>query len=513
MKRLSVTSIATYLECPRRYRYSYRDYLPCDDIDRRRRYALSSIVHNALTAFHAGQIDNWEALDTALLENWEPSVFTDRRESADRYHSSRWALWESFHAVSGGNPVRFGYSFDTDFGGGKFRGRIDRIDDSPVGLIVTDYTTTAFDASSREWRLQTYGAVLGAVFRKRVAVARAIEVFGRGRTHEFAQEDPTTVEYRIAGLRRSIESDSDFTPNPGEYCRRCPYEQICESAPGRSANIGRPGDLYPLFRAVEYLMAAQSDAEAFHLAAADAIRVIDEDAKIYPLENYILDATLRAAVTAGREVEGSLATVDGRLELRAGSDFISPVGHKYVVAVTEKADRIAAEILARNIRLAWQRFQQYERAAIDGLTGLKRREVFDAEVDCDAELSLIICDIDRFKGINDTFGHPAGDTALRAFASLLKSQAGAVAYRLGGEEFGLLVPTGDARYLVALAETLRAGTEAIRVRSDNNEIRITASFGIAPHRAGDSPSDMLRRADKALYDAKSGGRNRWILSQ
>lgn len=128
--------------------------------------------------------------------------------------------------------------------------------------------------------------------------------------------------------------------------------------------------------------------------------------------------------------------------------------------------------------------------------------------------SVVMVDLDGFKSINDTWGHPAGDTALKHVARLLKvrlRQLDVIA-RLGGEEFAIVLPGAREADAVRLAEKLRAQLEASPLDLDGNVVNVTASFGVAEViRDGDgSVNDGLRRADMALYAAKRGGRNRVV---
>ena len=128
-------------------------------------------------------------------------------------------------------------------------------------------------------------------------------------------------------------------------------------------------------------------------------------------------------------------------------------------------------------------------------------------------MALMLVDVDRFKHINDTWGHPTGDCALRALAGVMSTamRDQDTLGRLGGEEFIAILPETDGTGAAAIAErTLAAVREATLARTDDGEpIRITVSIGItALESANDSFECALVRADKALYRAKENGRNR-----
>jgi len=179
------------------------------------------------------------------------------------------------------------------------------------------------------------------------------------------------------------------------------------------------------------------------------------------------------------------------------------------------------ELLARvrsalRIRLLIQLLAQ--RAQIDGLTGLWNRAYFDQRLLDEISLaqrhgtplSLIMCDLDRFKLLNDTYGHPFGDQVLEQFAHMLaESRTGDIACRYGGEEFALILPQTTAEDALIVAQRIR---DRIRVHrfSEVRELSVTASFGVTDLRRclEISPKAMVTLADDALYAAKQRGRDR-----
>ncbi|QDV10687.1 putative diguanylate cyclase YdaM [Rosistilla oblonga] len=159
------------------------------------------------------------------------------------------------------------------------------------------------------------------------------------------------------------------------------------------------------------------------------------------------------------------------------------------------------------------------KATRDGLTGVANRAEFDRALGDVVEFaaagkgpaSLILCDIDRFKSVNDNYGHQAGDDALISFSSVLvrHSRDGDLVARYGGEEFALLCPGCDNATAAKRAETIRSDLERITQPSLANKC-ITASFGVTEYQSGDTESTIVARADRALYKAKENGRNRVV---
>jgi diguanylate cyclase (GGDEF)-like protein len=160
-------------------------------------------------------------------------------------------------------------------------------------------------------------------------------------------------------------------------------------------------------------------------------------------------------------------------------------------------------------------------ATTDALTGLFNRRYFDTVLFAElrrtlryrAPLSIVLLDIDRFKAVNDGYGHAVGDTVLCNVAGLITSRARStdVAARYGGEEIVLVLPHTDARGAGELAERLRRAIADLSHVAGESDLRVTASFGIATYLASAeqlNPEELLRRADEALYEAKRSGRNR-----
>jgi diguanylate cyclase (GGDEF)-like protein len=158
--------------------------------------------------------------------------------------------------------------------------------------------------------------------------------------------------------------------------------------------------------------------------------------------------------------------------------------------------------------------EQASEARIDSLTGLANRraleEILAAEISRAQrfrhELAVVVLDLDRFKEINDSFGHGAGDVMLRAVSRLLTSLArqGDTVARWGGEEFVVVLPETDLPGAQRFAERLRRTIEAQAV----GEMRTSASCGVATMLPDDSVEALIAAADQALYRAKSNGRNR-----
>ena len=174
-----------------------------------------------------------------------------------------------------------------------------------------------------------------------------------------------------------------------------------------------------------------------------------------------------------------------------------------------------AAVAFENARL----FREVQKlSTIDALTGLYNRRYFNATAQVefqraeryDLPLSAIMVDIDHFKRVNDTYGHASGDRVLGEVAKACGDglRAMDLLARYGGEEFCLLVPETPLKGAMILAERLRGQVAALVFDSDKGSFTVTASFGVS-ERLGvqDSMGNLLKRSDRALYEAKDGGRN------
>jgi diguanylate cyclase (GGDEF)-like protein len=175
------------------------------------------------------------------------------------------------------------------------------------------------------------------------------------------------------------------------------------------------------------------------------------------------------------------------------------------------------------VRLEILNFQLSDLARLDGLTGIANRRWFDARLkeewaahlEDEVPLSVVVCDLDHFKNLNDVRGHGAGDVALRQVAGVLRASARSeadVPARLGGEEFGVLLPRTTEEQALLVAERIREGI--LRMTVPNPGVPpssiLTASLGVASVTPdeGLAPQDLVAAADEALYEAKRRGRDR-----
>ena len=219
--------------------------------------------------------------------------------------------------------------------------------------------------------------------------------------------------------------------------------------------------------------------------------------------------------------QGADDMVARALDLGVNDYILRPIDPNELVA--RSLTQIRRKRYNEHLRLNLQ--HTMELAIVDGLTGLNNRRyldnhlkiLFDRAAVRGRPISICMTDIDRFKLVNDTYGHDVGDEVLREFAARIRStvRGADLACRYGGEEFVVVMPDTPMELAASVAERLRSIVEdkPFYVRSIDRELSITASLGIATSSgAFGAPDEILKHADKALYEAKHAGRNRVVAA-
>jgi two-component system, cell cycle response regulator len=184
--------------------------------------------------------------------------------------------------------------------------------------------------------------------------------------------------------------------------------------------------------------------------------------------------------------------------------------------------RLQDELDNKNRELEFANRKLRKLSITDGLTGLFNhrhihellRDEFERSHRSGDPLAVAMVDLDRFKQVNDTYGHPTGDVILYETARILKETAREIDMvgRYGGEEFIVVLPNTGEEEAARFAERVRTAVGEYVFRDDATEVQMTLSAGVAAHPGDDTdgPDHLLRRADQALYAAKEGGRNQVI---
>lgn len=180
------------------------------------------------------------------------------------------------------------------------------------------------------------------------------------------------------------------------------------------------------------------------------------------------------------------------------------------------------EVVGQQALLAFEKVELYNRvldiAVRDGLTGVYNRVYFQQKLNEEIkrakisgfDLTLVLLDIDHFKGFNDTYGHTFGDKVIKHTVEVVKAslRKGDVIARFGGEEFMIILPAASSKEAFSKIERVRQALQNTSIKDNEIEASITASFGIASFpNSAISDDELIRAADEALYDAKNAGRN------
>ncbi len=217
------------------------------------------------------------------------------------------------------------------------------------------------------------------------------------------------------------------------------------------------------------------------------------------------------------EEENTLIVIKG-LELGINDYFMYPVDKNELLA------RIRTQLRRKHYqdRLRNDLELSVNLSIKDGLTGIFNRHYFDTHIkqmvkkanDSKRPLCLLMCDIDHFKQVNDTYGHQAGDIVLKTITNVLKNifRVTDLIARYGGEEFAVLLNDITIDEAMYVAERVRTRVESIefKVKTQEAPIKRTISVGVTEYKIGETISDFIGRADQALYQGKEQGRNRVI---
>ncbi len=250
------------------------------------------------------------------------------------------------------------------------------------------------------------------------------------------------------------------------------------------------------------------------LAATPAVRVLITSLEVRPLCG--LELCWSARLLAEERGPLHVITMSSARNVRSLAEALDS-GADDFIEKPPSAEELNARLRAAE-RLTTMQAELIRLADTDPLTGSYNRRAFFNRARIAAEqnrrsegISAILLDIDHFKRINDQHGHDVGDVAIKAVADLIARDG--IAGRLGGEEFAIVLPGCGLKDAALRAEHLRARVQGLQIRGGGDEIRLSCSFGVSTWIEGDSVEALIKRADMALYAAKSGGRNRVIPFQ
>ncbi|HRH79736.1 MAG TPA: GGDEF domain-containing protein [Thiobacillaceae bacterium] len=275
-----------------------------------------------------------------------------------------------------------------------------------------------------------------------------------------------------------------------EYLLRDIYERHVASDRVRQFNTMRNDMQGILQTLMQTIGTADSHAEAYRERLEHNIGLLDDENGSHTLKEIASDL-LEAAIIAKRDNQSLQANLE---------------------ATRQEAEQLRDEL------------EQHRRdALIDPLTGLFNRRALEQHLESlwpeseERPLAVLLLDIDHFKRINDTYGHAVGDVVIRHVADTMRKciRGEDVAVRYGGEEFMVLLPSTPLDGAVKVAEAIRTRIEALRLTRKHDNLTLdpfTISLGVAMRAPEDDHESLFERADQALYQSKTGGRNRVTVS-
>ena len=238
-------------------------------------------------------------------------------------------------------------------------------------------------------------------------------------------------------------------------------------------------------------------------------------------------SAMQQSVDEATELEQLKSEVSSRLDqVVAAMDHFQTGERQRDASLSEQLDALVERIknMEADSEKAEQRIEEQRQKALrDVLTQLPNREAYQQRLEQEFErwqrygraLSMVVCDIDHFKHINDSYGHLAGDKVLRIIAKTLSKRLRKTDFiaRYGGEEFVVLMPETSQQQALNVAEGVREAIAGCPFHFKEQRVSITMSFGVSEFLTGDLAEQVFIRSDKALYQAKEQGRNRCVVAE
>jgi diguanylate cyclase len=329
-------------------------------------------------------------------------------------------------------------------------------------------------------------------------------------------------EQALAKTALALMGDCDVTPTPDNF------ELFYIYAAGENPGVARVmGDM--ITQRKPFTATVLRELRGRCVSSERAAQAVDEvSAGVVATLNTTIGRLEAAGKDAG-DYGRALSAASGEL-----GDDQSPAGLRRLVNGLLGATQ-AMETRTKNLEIELQRSSTQvselkvqlddvrKESLTDALTGIANRKSFDSELQAAIDdshergepLALLMCDIDRFKTFNDTWGHQTGDQVLRLVANCMSENVKGrdTAARFGGEEFAVILRQTSLADAVRLADQIRSNVQGKKlVKKSTGDIlgTITISIGVAQFAPGESPTTLIQRADMCLYQAKHAGRNRVI---
>jgi len=266
-----------------------------------------------------------------------------------------------------------------------------------------------------------------------------------------------------------------------------------------------------VFRLCRRLQLTLDPGELLEIFAEELATLVSFDSLTYQYAEQSADFVYSVGYGGRHSCDYSLVLEDQRL-----GELALTRRQRFIEQELILIEQLAA-MLAISLRNAW-RFSEAQTAALtDTITGLGNRRLMDQELVRElhrarrhsSSFSVILCDLDHFKRVNDTYGHVNGDRILATAAQVVQAsvRSSDACYRFGGEEMAVLLPSTGLDDACIVAERIRVNIARSPLVADPYEIRVTTSAGVSSFTTDDTVATLVQRADAALYRAKRQGRN------
>ena len=420
------------------------------------------------------------------------------------YDGSRDEFWKAGNEIPiSARMISIADAYDSMTNGGVYRRAISR--ERAINELFA-YAGTQFDPHLVA-EFSTFHEAGKLELNHEFADSWLSDLSGDGSKRRWQLSKPAKVETKVE-VQEVIVPQVDMASVIGEWFHDQLLDSVFDGVLYTDANLM----VTAWNRAAEEITGVQNEAILDKLWSPQLIKMRDTEGR------FIKDKScpVRASIESGRRIHETvhLRSKDGTF--RHVELTIDPVA-------SEKGEILGTTVIFRDATSTADLEDKvqvlHQKATSDPLTGLANRAEFDRfheesiarHQDSTETCSLIICDIDHFKSINDQHGHQAGDEALVSFASILQRacREGDLVARYGGEEFVMVCEKCTAADATKIAESIRRTLCETGLRELDGRC-ITASFGVTELQEGDTAENMLRRADRGLLKAKETGRNRVV---
>lgn len=515
-----------------------------------------------------------DLLQEILREEWINEGFLNKEQEEEFYHRAVDMLNHFYHSGEWKNPADFIEQwFDVEVEDFSLIGRIDRIDGNKVVDYKTGNYIPSIDDLKSDFQTVIYtfagrhitGKPVESITFHYLGPEKKIEI---KKSPDELEKDIDGIKKIV----REIRSDEEFFPTPHRvWCLYCDFNSICPLAGvqtstkdkdklaelmmkgteeayytlyeilGVSTTLGGVLDFEILTKQIMEVFKSFSDCSKlllflkskrgnFYLRSAWGLdsEQVENVKKILGNSDSFLNRRMPSIIRKPDE-EANLADFFSALgissnfstifiplvarEKQFGSVIMARASQPY-----SQRDLIVLNTLSNIAQISLDNSIHYTQAIIDDLTGLYVRKYFEGRLRQELDrflrfrtpFALCMFDLDHFKKINDTYGHPFGDKILIQFAGILKSQLRTVDIiaRFGGEEFMALLPETDLAAAGSVAERIRGRIEQNVFGSDKIKVSVTTSIGVLPVPPPvESVLDSVEKVDEALYKAKESGRN------